>query len=488
MQRTFQTRIVAVLLALFTGAAIVCAGFNLVQENRYQSPTDGVWWVEASQGLQAQRVPANSPGERAGIKTGDLLLAANNRATHVAADVGREIWRTGAYNTIHYTLERRGFRLPDVPVILDMQDRSIHQGFRFIALVYLGIGLYVLLRRWTAPHSTHFYLFCLASFVLYSFWYTGKFNEFDWVVYWSSIVAAAIQPALFLHFALAFAGDRRHTRGWLIALTYLPGAAMVALQVMAQTMWSATELLQHRLYQVSEGYQALFYVAAAGIFYLHYREARAPLERQQLKWLTRGTLLAVAPFTLLSAIPYMADIAMPDTITRLAGICLVVLPLTFSWAIVRYRMMDVDLIFKRGVTYTLATAAIIGVYFSLLAIAATVAQARLRSFGTWGLFTAIIVAALLFEPLKRVIQLRVDRFFDRQSYDYRSTLISFGRGLSSFTNLDALLHAIVDRLPRTLLVDRVAVFLEDEPGQLPPGCTSRAAGKRRQPHSSTSTF
>ena len=179
MQRTFQTRIVAVLLALFTGAAIVCAGFNLVQENRYQSPTDGVWWVEAPRGLEAQRVPNNTPGERAGVKPGDLLLAANNRPVHVAADVGREIWRTGAYNTIHYSLERRGFRLPDVPVVLELQDRSINQGFRFIALVYLGIGLYVLLRRWTAPHSTHFYIFCLVSFVLYSFWYTGKFNEFD---------------------------------------------------------------------------------------------------------------------------------------------------------------------------------------------------------------------------------------------------------------------------------------------------------------------
>jgi PAS domain S-box-containing protein len=127
-------------------------------------------------------------------------------------------------------------------------------------------------------------------------------------------------------------------------------------------------------------------------------------------------------------------------------------------------MMDVDLIFKRGVTYTLATAALVGVYFSLLAVAAALAQARLRSFGVWGLFAAIIVAALLFEPLKRVIQNRVDRLFDRQSYDYRTTLISFGRGLSSFTNLDALLHAIVDRLPRTLLVDRVAVFLQDAPG------------------------
>ena len=62
MQRTFQTRIAAVLLALFTGAAMVCAGFNLVQENRYQSPTDGVSWIEASRGLEAQRVPADSPG------------------------------------------------------------------------------------------------------------------------------------------------------------------------------------------------------------------------------------------------------------------------------------------------------------------------------------------------------------------------------------------------------------------------------------------
>ncbi len=465
MQRTFQTRIVAVLLALFTGAAMVCAGFNLVQENRYQSPTDGVWWIEAPGGLQAQRVPANSPGERAGVKPGDLLVAANDQPTPVGADLAREIWRTGSYNTIHYTLERHGIRLPDVPVVLDVQDRSINQGFRFIALVYLGIGLYVLLRRWTAPHSTHFYIFCLVSFVLYSFWRTGKLNTFDEIVYWGKIVANALQPALFLHFALAFAPERRERRPWLVPLIYLPATLIIAVQVLAIEYWSATELLAHRLDQLAVAHQALFYVLAAVVFYHKYQRAQAPLERQQLKWLARGTVLAVAPFTLLSAIPYMADIAMPDALTKIAGICMVFLPLTFSWAIVRYRMMDVDLIFKRGVTYTLATAALVGVYFSLLAVAAALAQARLRSFGVWGLFAAIIVAALLFEPLKRSIQMRVDRLFDRQSYDYRATLIAFGRGLSSFTNLDALLHAIVDRLPRTLLVDRVAVFLQDAPGQ-----------------------
>jgi two-component system NtrC family sensor kinase len=464
MSRSFQTRIVAVLLALITGTAIVCAGLNLVQENNYQLPTDGVWWVEAHGVLQAQRVAANSPGERAGVKAGDLLLAANGIPTTRFALLARQIGHTGAYNTIHYTLERHNIRIPDVPVILDLKDRSIHQGFRFIALVYLGIGLYVLLRRWTAPHSTHFYLFCLASFVLYSFWYTGKFDNLDWIVYWSGIVAAAVQPALFLHFALAFSGSRRNRHVWLVPITYIPGAMLIGLQIMAIELWSATELVAHRLDQAATGYTAFFYLLAAVVFYFKYRAAHAPLERQQLKWLTRGTIIAVAPFVFLSAIPYMADIAMPGGLMKLAGICMVFLPLTFSWAIVRYRMMDVDLIFKRGVTYTLATAAVVGVYFALLALAAALAQARLHNFGAWGALAAIILAALLFEPLKRTIQARVDRVFDRQSYDYRSTLISFGRGLSSFTNLDTLLHAIVDRLPRTLGVDRVAVFLAGEGG------------------------
>ena len=55
----------------------------------------------------------------------------------------------------------------------------------------------------------------------------------------------------------------------------------------------------------------------------------------------------------------------------------------------------------------------------------------------------------------------MDRVFDRKRYDYRQTLIDFGRGLSSQTDLRTLLNSIVDRLPRTLLVARVAVFLSD---------------------------
>jgi PAS domain S-box-containing protein len=129
---------------------------------------------------------------------------------------------------------------------------------------------------------------------------------------------------------------------------------------------------------------------------------------------------------------------------------------------VRYRLMDVDLIFKRGVTYTLATGTLVAIYFGAVAFAGEVVHKRLPAAGGWGLATAIIIAALVFDPIKRAIQDRVDRIFDRKRLDSRATLVEFARSLNTQTDLRALLNALVDRLPRILQVARVGVFLDDE--------------------------
>jgi len=51
---------------------------------------------------------------------------------------------------------------------------------------------------------THFYVFCLVSFIFYAFKFTGKLNQFDWTIYWGNVAAWLLQPALFLHFVLTF--------------------------------------------------------------------------------------------------------------------------------------------------------------------------------------------------------------------------------------------------------------------------------------------
>ena len=460
MPRKIPFRLAAIVLAVLTLAAVIFASINYTHEGDFQIPTDGVWWAESTGGLIAQKVLAAGPGERAGIEAGDLLTDVNGHPTPRIGSLQRQMFAAGIYTKITYNVVRHGIRL-EIPVILVPKNRNINYGLRLIALVYLLIGLYILFRRWTAPRSVHFYIFCLSSFVLYSFIYTGKLNLFDWLIFWGNIVAGAVQPALFLHFALTFPEPalRRRRVAWLL---YVPGAAIIGLYAAAIRTWSATELLQHRLDQIALGYMALYYVGAALVFYVNYRRADNPLTRQQLKWLTRGAFLAVIPFTLLYAVPYLVMGPAANVLLGQVGIlCLVFLPLTFSYAIVRYRLMDVDLIFKRGVTYTLATAALVALYFGAVAFAGEVVHARLPAAGGWGLAAAIIVAALVFDPMKRAIQDRVDRVFDRKRLDSRATLMEFARSLNAQTDLNALVSELVDRLPRILQVARVGVFLDD---------------------------
>ena len=467
MGKVLQTRATAVLLALVTLLVCGLGVGNFLQESFNDAPTDGVWWLEtqhAQAGLVAQRVPVSSTAHRAGVRLGDVLVSANHRNTPVVASLEREMHRTGTWGHISYSLVRGTIPL-DVQVILEPIDRSRNQGLRLVALAYLAIGLYVLLRRWTAPKATHFFVFCLVSGVLYSFRYTGVFDTLDWICYWGAVIAGALQPALFLHFAVSFGETASSVRRKImVCLLYLPGALVFVLQLAAITQWVATERLKHRLDQIGIAYLVLFYLVAAFVFWSRYRSADKPLERQQLKWLSRGTILSVVPFTAMYAVPYLLDADLPVTLTRAAAFTLIFLPLTFAWAIVRYRLMDTDLIFKRGVTYTLATAALVAGYFGAVGIAAELVHTRLPNLRIWGLLAGIIITAVLFEPVKNAIQARVDRLFDQKRFDYRETLIEFSRGLSSQTDLPTLSRSVVDRLAQTLLVARVALFVAEDDG------------------------
>ena len=71
------------------------------------------------------------------------------------------------------------------------------------------------------------------------------------------------------------------------------------------------------------------------------------------------------------------------------------MPLMWAYAILRYRLMDVDLIFKRGVTYTLATASLVGFYFVVVAVIGEFVHTRLSGLGIWGLLAAIIIGKFI---------------------------------------------------------------------------------------------
>jgi two-component system, NtrC family, sensor kinase len=469
MKQTLRVSLGAVVLALATLAAMVFAWLNFVQRTEFESPDDGVVWLDTTRSVQAQQVALNSPAARAGIRQGDELLAVNGVPIARQVDVTKRLWRAGLWTQVRYKLARNGQDFETYLITAPAEKpTSIENYERFVGLIYLFIGLFIFARRWNAPRAVHFYVFCLVSFVLFSFHYSGKLDAFDYEVYWTKIFAELLTPALLLHFALVFPERTEGTSRSIskLGFVYLPPLAILLVQIstaegaMGFIPWLGSRIL---LDKISYSYLGACFLAAGVVFYNNFRKAPSGVLRQQLKWLTAGTFIGTVPFVFLYIVPFAFDAPLKSWM-KLSTLSLIFLPLCFGYAIIRYRLMDVDIIFKRGLAYTAATAGVAAIYFALVYLIANIFHAT----GLVGGLVAAGVAASLFEPFRVWIQSRLDRFFYRDRLDYRRTLIEFGRTLTNEVRLDPMLGSALDRISQTLLVDRVAIFVEDpeQPGHM----------------------
>ena len=96
MARDLQTRFFAVFLALLSVAAVVFAWINFQKEREFSAPYDGVWWVEDGGHLRAARVDVDGPGQKAGIKLGDQLVAVDGRDVTNVGSLERQLYRVGS--------------------------------------------------------------------------------------------------------------------------------------------------------------------------------------------------------------------------------------------------------------------------------------------------------------------------------------------------------------------------------------------------------
>jgi len=471
MRESVRVSVGAVVLALATLAAVIFAWLNFVQRSSYDSVDDGVAWSDSAAGIEAWKVMPNSPASAAGIHPGDLLLAIDDQQVPNEKHVTRRLHRAGLWTQLRYKLSRNGeefeTRLITAPA---HKPLALENYERVVGLLYLFIGIFIFIRRWNAPRAVHFYVFCLVSFIFYSFHYSGKLDAFDLEVYWSGVVAQLLVPTLLLHFALVFPGRAGASAKSLLKIAAVYAVPIALLTVHLLTAFNALGFVpstrsRFALEQIEYSFLGAYFLAAGLVFYLNYRHTHSGVLRQQLKWLTGGTLAGSLPFTLFYILPFLFN-AQTQSWMQFSTLSLVLIPLCFGYAIIRYRLMDVDIIFKRGLAYTAATAAVAAVYFGLVALIAEIFHAQTS--GPVAGMIAIVIAAFLFQPVREGIQARLDRFFYRDRLNYRRTLIEFGRTLTNEVRLEPMLGSVMDRVSQTLLVDRLAIFVEDpqRPGEM----------------------
>jgi len=470
MRESLPIRLGAVVLALLTVVAVFVGVLNFRQRATYETPDDGVSWEDTLEGIRAWLVVPGSPGDTAGIQPGDVLKAINGVEVRRALGVTQRLHRQGLWTRVQYRLERRGEAFQTSLVIVPAdKSASIENYLRVVGLLYLFIGMFIFIRRWNAPRAVHFYVFCLVSFILYAFHYTGRLGDdpynVDWIVYWANVVALLLQPALLVHFALVFPERRQRLAPKLAALYAVPAALLflhvaVATQALNFVPTLGARVLLDRL---ELSYLGLYFLLASLVFFFSYRRAPSGVLRQQLKWVTGGTLVGIAPFLAFYILPFFLFGGVTRSWAKLSALSLALIPLCSGYAVIRYRLMDVDIIFKRGLAYTAATAGVVAIYFLVVALIGEVFHTAWPQ-GRAGGVIAIVVAAFLFQPFRDWTQARLDRFFYRDRFDYRRTLVGFGRTLTNEVHLEPMLVSVMDRISQALLVDRMAVLLERESG------------------------
>ena len=218
-------------------AAVVAAAVNFQQHRKFRLPEDGVTWIDrlepASQPASKPRpavvafyVEPEGPGAKAGIKAGDVLRRIRpvsptgsepSPGTRIdsAIEVTQVLVGFGAWKKAEYVIERvdprpeREVAPVEVQVLIGERVASNVLYYQYlVGAVYLFSGLFVYFRRGDADKAIHFYVLCLASFVLSTFHYTGKLNNFDKVIYIGNFLAGLLVPSLFFHFALTFPEPR----------------------------------------------------------------------------------------------------------------------------------------------------------------------------------------------------------------------------------------------------------------------------------------
>lgn len=457
---------VAVAAALITLALI-----NVVVVKNYQQTAavdDGVLWTsDGGAAVRALDVATGSPAHQAGVQRGDTLQAIDGLPVESTRQVDEALSRVTAGGSVTYAITRGVVDdLVSVRLALVPGPRyNLYYPLAVVGIFGLLVGASVRLRRPNDPATLHFFWLTVAFFGVFAFTPTGEYTRTDYVFSWANDLAMVLLPPLFLHFALVFperpnAWVRTEAGRRLVAASYLPALVLAVTRLHAM-QWLPGDAMARRLGHVQDAELVYLSACLLGGLTLMIRalgRLRSVTARRQLRWIVWGSGIGAVPFVLTYAIPFLLGVDVPYG--EYSGLLLGSIPLAFASAIVRYRLMDVEVIIKRALVISAVGLVLVVIYQGTLEIVRLLQPQAHSENSFWALFATLVVV-LVAPRLWNAIQGGLDRLYYRDRYDYRRALVTFARELNSDLDLERLSSRLVERVRETLAVDRMALLLAD---------------------------
>ena len=344
-----------------------------------------------------------------------------------------------------------------------------------IAVGYLLIGLFTLIRDRRGA-TLLFYFWCLASAMLYLLSPTAPFDGFDRAIFLVDELARLLLAPLTLHLFYIFPRPIARRSVWdrLTPFLYLPAALLATLQLdlalfggrflFDGTVTGGSLATLDRLELV---HLLAFVVAAIAVLAQRLRKSSQWEQHRQASWMALGLAAGYLPFLLLYVASLALDLEWPALLTTLAVLPLAIVPVTFAWAILRYRRWDIGVIVRDTVSLSLTLLiGVIGFSLANLTINRAIPEDLAATQNLLSFATGLAIAGLML-PTRRRIGSSIERLQYRDSYRKRRALRELGEELLHERRLDHLSTSLLEQIRDCLDIDKVNLLFAEN-GQLLP--------------------
>jgi PAS domain S-box-containing protein len=329
-----------------------------------------------------------------------------------------------------------------------------------VGLVFLLIGLWAYRLRSELRASRALMIFSAAVSVATTTFFDMNTTHHV-VLLWT--ISLPVAASALIHLALVFPQQMRFVDQWpssrfLSWLLCLVIAFPSALEILSPSSATAYIYFWQACY--------LYMAVAIGFFLitLVWRIVRSTsaIVRQQSRVIIFGAVLSFAPMMILYLLPTALSRNPQVFHPSIYFPLLILLPLSITYAILRYRLLDVDRVLANILTYALTTGAALLIFYGLLTALSLVIRQTIQPDNPLLIAVYLLVLVLGLQPLRTAVQRLIDRFFYRAPADYRRVLNTLSRDLVVTPNLERTLELLAGQLREAIALENFVIYLYDD--------------------------
>jgi PAS domain S-box-containing protein len=435
----------------------------------YQLPFLGVSLEQNN--VVSQINGADWPARSQGAKYLDRLIALNGEPAPDVRAV-RRVMADNGYKPIQVTFEKQTGEqytleiTPIHPLLFDLFSLFIIP--YLVAIFFLTIGLWTYRMKPDLWESRALVLFVSGVSVMLTTFLDVSMTHHASIL-WSLGILQSASGLMYL--AFVFPQPVRFVRAR-PSLRYLPWLFMALLSPMmvVSIYFPPTPYFYTTAWQIGYVCIMLGFLLLIGLLLYRVFFANSPIIRQQSRVILFGGFIGFMPILI-----YFGSLILGTLLEFHAWLyipSLVIFPLSLTYAILRYRLLDIDALLVRVITYVLITIVVISTFYVLIALLSFFLDETIQANNPIVVASYLFLLVLGLTPLRNLIQRIIDRLFYRSPADYRRALSNLSHSLTITPNLTQTVRLLEEQLQQALNPEKFSIYLyNDDLGEYFPNAT-----------------